>query len=256
MRNPPQVHIAAPGDHLIKLVELEPKDLLRATLQRTTLDLDAFLAYLKRWTNVETSSIFYTKTGVVCLLDDRGDRPPGTEPDTVNFDFTRPSVAMKWLKIIGKPMKHEDFRTFLEERFAEITNSATGKAGGDLYTLISNLSISKTFTYDATLNDKNNYKVGYISAAGGNTAEIPKWVNVTIPLMNGLTNVYNLVMKLEFDVPKTEGEKPIFTLTCPDLEDVFELVAKEAMAKVAEALPGYLVIYGHAGGVGGPRSPF
>lgn len=241
------INVNAPGEHLIKLVTLQPRDLERAPIKRTTLDLGAFLAYLKRWSKVETAAIFYTKTAVVCLLDDRRDLKPGADPDSVKFAFTRPSLAKKWLAIFGKPMKHDAFREFLEERYPEITGSANGKAGADLFTLIANLSISKSFTYDGAITDRNNYKIGFTTATGGDTVNIPKWVTVTLPLMEGLDRTYNLVAKLELEVPKTEGEKPTFTLKVPDLDDVFELVAKDAMAVVAEALPGYLITYGFPG---------
>lgn len=246
MRQDVNVNLYAPGENVLKIVELSPSDLDRDPLVRQVFDLTSFVTYLKRWGDALTASMFFTKEGVVCLMNDRADRRNGTKQDSLSFGFTRPTVAKKWLAIFGKGMNHKAFREFLELRFAEVTG------GADLFAKISNLSIAKSFQYDATMNNAHSYKIGFTSDAGGDVATLPKFVTIQLPLIDGLDTVYTLTAKLDLVIPTSEGQSPTFTLTVDDLEDVFEQAAKDAMTKVAEDLPDYLIVHGQAGGQSSP----
>ena len=234
------VHVHPPdleGDTL-RILQLQAKDLAEKKRHREIFALDSFVAFVKSWGNDANDTIYWTTERVVAVLNEEDLKSGQGDQDTVHFAFTRPNVAERWLSALGRRFNHKDFKEFLELRFNEIAG------GAGFFARIANLSLAQTFDYNAKLDTDQTFSVAFKSDAGPDVAQLPKVVEVTIPLINGLEKPFTLKLRLRLKAPTQAGESPAFWFEWDDREDVLEEAAKAAAAAIAEGLPGWLVVHG------------
>ncbi|MBU6429506.1 MAG: DUF2303 family protein, partial [Cyanobacteria bacterium REEB65] len=219
----------------------------------TVADIESFASYLSRWGKPDRTIVYCHGGEVVAILDEE------ENDDKIVLAMEKTRQHKLWLAILANPkvsMGHKAFKEFLEEHYHEIED------GEALYTAISNLSLATTFKYDGRLDNERCYSIAFEADDGASVTKLPKHINVTIPLWEGLLDpdlnpgpdglptgnrIYTFPAKLLFKVPSEGQKEPSFGLYCETSEEVLDQAERDIAIQVHAKLKDWQVLNGQPG---------
>ncbi len=200
--------------------------------------IEAVAELVKAKGSKEHTVIFYNDDQIDIILDDSiMDRPR----DTAVYGFKPSDLFIEWNSILDKPISQKDFVNFLKQR--------TPKELADLGMLLAkvqNLKIATQIMGDYQYDDNNNFTVMYKAKDGEGQVTLPSILEVTIPILYGSDKNFALEIELELNKPRSENEKPSFTLSCRQLKRYIREATEYEVERLKTMLPGYLILAGAA----------
>jgi len=177
--------------------------------------------------------------GIFAVLDDTiKDRPQ----DTAWYPYIHSIEYDEWTKILNVPIKQKALVDFLRGR----PNGQVFNADA-LLAAVQTLKIDTQITGEFEYNDNNNVTIAFKIKEGEGTVTLPKKFDIFLPLVLGSSKEIIIEVELEFNVPKSDSEKPFFVLKIPKYNYYWQKVTQEEFKKLKEALPGYLILDGKKG---------
>jgi len=186
--------------------------------------------------SVNNTVIFYDDHAIRIIIDDSViDRPK----DTGKYPFTSSDQFDEWESFIGHPLSQKEFTDFLKRRpHGEVADVER------LLAAVQKLKLVTSIVGDYQYDDNNNYTVMFKTSDGEDSAKLPSIIEVTLPLLNESDKTFNIPIELELNKPKSEDQKPTFTLECSKIKQFLREATAYEVAKLKEKLPGYLILNG------------
>lgn len=184
----------------------------------------------------ENTVIFVDEKGIQVILDDT---ITGRPKDTGQYKYLKSLDYKEWDKVLGHRLNQKQFIEFLKRRpEGEI------KEFDYLFASAQKLSLATVITGDYEYEDNNNLVVNFKIKDSESTTRLPKFLLVTLPLIQGSEQLYEIEVEMEFSSPRNEGEKPGFTLTIPKFERYWHQAVEDEAKILKESLEGYLILSG------------
>lgn len=199
---------------------------------------DSLLSLIKRKGHPERSIITYTMNSISAILDDTvTDRPQ----DQVISKFETSPAWQAWASLLGRHIEQKPLVKFLQSRPTEEVPHIL-----NLMMAVSNLSVATEISGDYRYEDNQNMTVAFKIKDKEGTTQIPKMLELPIILINEGALSQTIELEVELNIPKSANERPTFQLTCNKQAQYWQDAVKAEIAKLQEALPGYLVLSGAA----------
>lgn len=200
--------------------------------------IEAVAELVKAKGSKDHTVIFYNDDQIDIILDDSiMDRPQ----DRATYGFKPSDLFIEWNAIFDKPISQKDFVNFLKQRTPEELPDV-----GLLLAKVQNLKIATQIVGDYQFDDNNNFTVMYKAKDGEGQVTLPSILEVTIPILYGSDKKFTLEIELELNKPRSENEKPTFTLSCRKLKRYIREATEYEVGRLKAMLPGYLILAGAA----------
>jgi hypothetical protein len=233
------VNVTPKGDVLAILEGRAPEIFQYDGFRYTAKSTPALIALVKSKSVKENCVIAYTEDGFKVILNDQVfDR----SQDRLTYQFENSQQYKEWQRILenGMVFNQKQFIDFLRRREPdEIVDVESLIASIQNFKYVTN--ISGDFTFD----DRNNYTFAFKVGDAEGTVRLPQFVYADIEIYNESGFVQNMELELEVQKPKSEGEKPLFALTCPKLPRYQKEAVNQEIDKVKSELDGYLIVAGN-----------
>ena len=234
-----QIHITTTGDAITVRHGAAPGLFVYDGFKHTAESTDSLIALVRSKGVQPNTVIAYNESGIKAILDDTvKDR----SQDRIAYEFKFSQQYKEWEKILtkGAAFDQRDFIKFLQRREPdEIEN---------IEMLIANLQNFKYATNtaaDFSRADDQNYtfviKIGEVEGS----VKLPQFLTANIEIYNESRFTQPIELELEVYKPKSEGEKPLFGLTCPKLERYLKAAVKFEIDYLKHELDGYLIVAGN-----------
>jgi len=205
--------------------------------------INSVIELINRRGSKERTLIFYDDKQIKVVLDDSiTDRPQ----DQATYVFMASDDLQEWQGIMNTPLSQKLFIDFLRRR--------PGKEIVEMETLLASVQCLKLATEivgDYQYDDNNNIVFMFKTKDAEGSAKLPSVLNVYLQLLNESELMQCVEIELEIRKPKSENEKPVFVLTCPNLKRYLKVAKKYEINKLEHALEGYIILAGsceHQGG--------
>jgi hypothetical protein len=236
--NEQQINITPAGDQLVIRTGDANEVFDYQGYQYRAESTESLITLVKSKGSVPNSIIAYNQDGIKVILDDTVlDRTQ----DRLTYNYKFSQQFEEWSKILrnGAVFEQKPFIDFLRRREAtEIDCQESLMAAIQNFKYVSN--ITGDFTYD----DRNNYTFGFKIGDAEGTVKIPQIINANIEIYNESQFIQAIEIEIEVKRPKSEGEKPLFALTCPKLERYIKIAIENEIERVKTELEGYLIVAG------------
>lgn len=237
--NNEQFNITTTGDALTVRHGEAPKPFVYDGFKHTADSTDSMIALVKSKGMQPNVVIAYSEKGIKAILDDTvKDR----SQDRINYEFKYSQQYQEWEKILtkGSAFDQRDFIKFLQRREPDEIEG--------IESLIANL---QNFKYaintaaDFSRADDQNYtfmiKIGEVEGS----VKLPQFLTANIEIYNESKFIQPIELELEVYKPKSEGEKPLFGLTCPKLQRYLKAAVNFEIEHLKNELEGYLIVAGN-----------
>lgn len=201
--------------------------------------IDSLIELAKTKGSQEHSVIFYNTSKVQMILDDTVmDRPQ----DMATYEFAASEAWKEWQDVLDHAMGQRDFVEFLRHRPANELANIEG-----LLAVVQRLSFATEIIGDFQYDDRNNISVMFKMKDVEGSVKLPSVLELSIILLNESEFLSDIEIELELKKPKSENEKPTFTLTCPKLKRYWLDATEEAVDRMKDSLPGWMILAGATG---------
>lgn len=205
--------------------------------QHRTTSAEGFVELVKTKSNKPNCVVFWDGDGdMTAIMDDTVyDRPQ----DTVSYSPAWTVQYKEWSDILtrGVTFEQKPFIDFLRTREP---HELIGR--DDLLMKVRKFTYVTRTEGDAIRDDNNNYsfalKVNNVEA----TVQIPATLFLDIELFADSDLLQRVELDLEVEIPRKEGEKLKFKLSCPTFERYKQAAIDGIVGKVKADLDGYLVV--------------
>lgn len=199
--------------------------------------MQSVIDLIKSKGNQVNTVIFVDENGVQVVLDDT---TTGRPKDTAQYEYEKSLEFKEWDSIFGHRLNQKEFIDFLKRR-------PEGEIEGFdyLFASVQKLNLASVITGDYEYEDSNNLVVNFKIKDSESTTKLPKFLLVTLPLIQGSEQEYQIEVEMEFHSPRAEGEKPGFTLTIPKWLRYWQNAVTDEETRLKESLEGYLILSGH-----------
>ncbi|CQR73336.1 hypothetical protein SOV_51190 [Sporomusa ovata DSM 2662] len=234
-----QFHITTTGEGLTVRHGKAPEIFVYDGFNYTADSTDSLIALVRSKGNQPNTVIAYNENGIKAILDDTVKE---RIQDRINYAFKLSQQYEEWEKILtkGSAFDQRDFIKFLQRREpGEIE---------DIEFLIGNL---QNFRYaintaaDFSRADDQNYtfmiKIGEVEGS----VKLPQFLTANIEIYNESEFIQAVELELEVYKPKSEGEKPLFGLSCPKLQRYLKAAVEHEIERLKCELEGYLIVAGN-----------
>jgi len=198
---------------------------------------ESFIKLVNSKGEIGSAIVAYDDSGIKAILDDLVvDR----DQDIVEYDFRFSQQFLEWKGILnGARLNQQDFIKFLKRREPdEVIDLESLMAQLQNFKFVTN--ISGDFTFD----DRNNYTFAMKIGEAEGTVRLPQFIFADIEIYNESGFRQSIEIELEVVIPKNEGEKVLFLLSCPKLERYKRAAMENEMGKVFKGLDGWLIVTG------------
>jgi hypothetical protein len=228
---------AAPGCNDLTIRHGEAKKIYQPSGTAYKLDtIDAIAELVKFRGTTEKTLIFCNEEKIGIILDDSiMDR----SKDLARFAYSRSDEFDEWAKVLDRPLNQKQFVDFLKLRQPEEIIGLEG-----LLAQVQYLQYATSIVGDFSYEDRDNITVGIKIKDSETTTKIPQQFIVTIPLVFGSDKKVSIEIQLELQKPRSETEKPTFTLTCPKFNRYWNEAVNYEVDRLKKLLPGYQIIAG------------
>jgi hypothetical protein len=198
--------------------------------------IDAIAELVKFRGYSDKTLIFFDNKGIGIILDDSiMDRPK----DHGKFVFKTSAEWDEWVAVLNKALPQKQFVDFLKLRQPEEVHEMDDLLGKAQY-----LSYATSIIGDFGYEDRDNITVAIKIKDAETTTKIPRQFEITLPLVFGASEVVDMEISLELQKPREEGQKPLFTLTCPKFNRYWSEAVGWEISRLKELLPGYQILAG------------
>lgn len=198
------------------------------------LSTDAFVTLVKK-RKTDNTVVGYHDTGFKAILDDSVIDMP---QDEVCYEFRKSLQMIEWEHIFNHPMTQKEFIKFLKSR-----RTGTTEEIESIDILTENVKRFKFVTNisaDYSTDDDNNFTFMYKSKDGEGTVDIPQEIMAYIQILENSDLISRVEVEISVQRPKSEQEKPTFTLNAPTLKRHIEAAEKyeqENLRKLLKDVP-------------------
>lgn len=196
----------------------------------TFTDTKSFISYVMQYGDFMEGIIFFNEKGVKMYFDEI------SRVEQVSLPFEKSLELRTFLGSGGsKAFTQKAFLKALEMFPKCVTDAAS------LIPNIERLQISSIVEFESNI-DPHNLTFMYQDKAGKQTGTLPKRLELRLPYFEGSENNMIIVADIEIEKPKSETEKPIFTLTDPMAERTERDAVNAEVATISKALPTWMFI--------------
>lgn len=181
--------------------------------------------------------IFYTKSGIRAVLDDRIETRPR---DMISLEFRYSVQFCEWKEILGgKYLDQKQFTDFLKRR-----------EGGEILHVEELMAALHNFRYvqridgDFSFADSENYTFAVKVQDAEGTVQIPKLISANIEVFLESGFFQKVEIEVEVSKPKDESSRPLFLLSCPKVARYLDEAVRYEINTLREELPEYLIVAG------------
>jgi len=196
----------------------------------------SFIALVKSKCGKEHAIINYNDKFISALADDTiVDR----KQDYIFYNFIHSDQFNEFKQLFDRSLNQKNFIDFLKRREpGEIIDIEQLLAAIQGFKYVMN--IAGDFSYD----DNNNYTVMIKVGDMEHSLKIPQYIAANIEIYNESKFFQLVEIELEIIKPKSEGEKPVFTLKCPKLSKYLREAMLHEVEIMKNNLDGYLIVAG------------
>jgi len=237
--NSEEFNITTTGDALT-IRRGEAPDIFTYAGFRHTVDSTDSLITLVRSKGVQPNTVIsYNEKGIKAILDDTvKDR----NQDRINYEFKFSQQYLEWEKILvkGSAFDQRDFIKFLQRR-------EPGEIEGieALIVSLQNFKYVTNINADFSRENEQNYTFMIKIGEAEGSIKLPQLITANIEVYNESKFIQPMELELEVYKPKSEGEKPLFALTCPKLQRYLKAAVNFEIEHLKNELEGYLIVAGN-----------
>jgi len=232
-----QVQLANVGNELVLRQGDAAEIYERRAFNYSAYSTDSFIQLIKAKAHKANAVIAYSDTGIQAIMDDKVfDR----DQDRLNYSFKYSQQYSEWKSILGGAAA--DQRGLI--KFLKRREPGEVYDGELLMVALQNFKFVTTISGDFTYDDNNNYTFAVKIGDAESTVRLPQFIYVSIEIFNESGFFQDVEIELEVIKPKSEQEKPVFTLQCPKLDRYIREAVKYEIDKVKAELDGYLIVTG------------
>ncbi len=234
-----QFNITPASDALIVRHGEAPKIFVYDGFSHTADSTESVIALVRAKGVQPNTVIAYNEKGIKVILDDTiRDR----SQDRVTYNFKLSQQYEEWKSILtdGIVFDQKQFIKFLQRRQpGEIEN---------IEQLIVSLQQFKYFiniSNDYTYADDTNYTFAIKIGEAEGSIKLPQMIQANIEVYN--ESGFFQVMEIELEVykPKSQDEKPMFSLSCPKLKRYLKSAVDYEIEHLKTELKDYLIVAGN-----------
>ncbi|MGL5512791.1 MAG: hypothetical protein ACRDBM_06070 [Sporomusa sp.] len=237
--NNEQFNITATGDVLTIRRGEAPEIFMYDGFRHTADSTDSLIALIKSKGVQPNTVIAYNEKGIKAILDDTvKDR----NQDRITYEFKYSQQYQEWEKILtkGSTFDQRDFIKFLQRREpGEIDNIES------LIVSLQNFKYVTNINADFSRENDQNYTFMIKIGEAEGSIKLPQLITTNIEVYNESLFTQPMEIELEVYKPKSEGEKPMFALTCPKLQRYLKEAVKFEIEHIKTELDGYLIVAGN-----------
>lgn len=232
--NLPQVHVK-PGEG--NMVTVLSGEVFRFDGTGYSLNsIPSVIALVKSKGSKEHTVIFYDESQIGVILDDSiMDR----NQDKAFYSYKFADAFMEWKKILDRAMNQKEFVDFLRRRPTEESYIIE-----PLLAQVQNLKLMTKIIGEYQYDDNNNITFMFQTKDGESKTKLPAKIQLFMVILNESDFSQSVEFELELKKPKSEEEKPLFTITCPKLQRYIKQATDYEISKLKQELEGYLVLAG------------
>ncbi|ABR48550.1 hypothetical protein Amet_2396 [Alkaliphilus metalliredigens QYMF] len=199
--------------------------------------LQAVIDLVERKGTLENSMIFYSTSSIRVILDDSiQDRPL----DHATYKFQISDELHNWKQVFGQRLKQKELVDFLKRLDDDEVQNRE-----ELIMNVRKLQVMTEIKGEYRYDDDGNVSVMYKESNGREgLMALPRYIFITLPILNEGDHKPTLELELELIKPKAEDEKPAIVITCPKLKKHMDDAVKCEIDKLKSALPEHLIIAG------------
>ncbi len=190
----------------------------RNTNHAKLIDTDSFVAYVARFKNPSTTSVYYSLADqkVRAILDHSEPAAPKWEQHTAELVVRHSQEFRNWKEILGKRIGQRDLAEFLHQMASTIREPATAT----LLEIVTDFRVTKSGSFRSAVNNHNGtIQLHYVDEKRGATEfEIPERLAILISIFEGAEPV---ALTVQFDYRESDGDVG-FILRVRGLNDIIE----------------------------------
>lgn len=218
-------------------------DLRRPRKQHTLTEIGSFCAYLKRYGEPESTTVFCDGNRFIAVLKDAIGLTSAdfdASGDWIEFKPESTTAFIEWKRAFEKATySHVDFRHLLEDRMEHVAQRGFIAA-------VKGFSASTSVEYDADLTASNDNIVVRTStkkgaATSSGVVELDREFSLNIPLVIGWPKTYEVKVRVEVDI--SNGVR--FKIAPKNLTEVQSEIVNDLVEHITEEMgEGWLVVRG------------
>lgn len=234
-----QINITPAGEQLVIRKGEAPKIFVYDGFCHTADSTDSLISLVRAKGNQENVVIAYNESGIKAIMDDSVQE---RSQDRVNYAFKFSQQYEEWKTILtrGEVMDQKEFIKFLQRREpGEVENFEHLIACLQQFKYVTNIAA------DFSRADDQNYTFMIKIGEAEGSIKLPQLITANIEVYNESGFVQPMELELEVHKPKSEGEKPLFALTCPKLQRYLKAAVNFEIEHLKGELKDYLIVAGN-----------
>lgn len=234
-----QFHISATGDSLTLRQGIAPEIFVYDGFRHTADSTDSLIALVKEKGAKPNVVIAYNEKGVKAILDDTVKE---RQQDRIAYEYKFSQQYQEWERILTKgiALDQKEFIKFLQRREpGEIENIEALIVGLQQFKYVTNIAA------DFSRADDQNYTFMIKIGEAEGSIKLPQLITANIEVYNESKFIQPMELELEVFKPKSEGEKPMFALTCPKLQRYLKAAVNFEIEHLKSELEDYLIVAGN-----------
>lgn len=206
--------------------------------------LQSFIDLVVNKGSKENSVVFFDYNGVRVILDDTvKDRPQ----DTGSMSFKQSDEFKEWVSGIfggnmqkGGNITQKNFVEFLRHRELDEVDELES-----LMASVQQVKFATIITGEAAYDDPNNITFAFKMGDSEGMGRLPKVFTINLPLVFGSAMIMPMEVEMEFVRPKSQDEKPYFTLSMPKFQRYWKEAVEYDLEILSRELEDYLLLGGN-----------
>lgn len=198
--------------------------------------VNAIVELVRRKGSPENTVIFYNDAEIGIILNDSVmDRPQ----DKATYKYAFADTFMEWKGILGGAFSQKKFVDFLKQRpdsemeFAE-----------PLLAKVQNLKLLTEVVGDYKYDDNNNFTIMFKTKDGEKSTKLPTKFSLDMVILKESDFSQLIEFELELSKPKSQDERPLFTVTCPKVQRYVKQATDYEVGRLKKELTGYMILAG------------
>lgn len=213
-------------------------------------DLESFKLYVQQKIDETNGAIFWSHTELRAVKDLAAPNTAGK----ATYGWQKSNEVKDWLRALD--MNHKQFRDFLQLHLDEVLDAPhvpglpkveNAMTGLDLFTALTTLKLSANINFEATLDNSDQRTFGLVISQQGTreSTQIPRWINVRIPLFNNDEELYDIPFEIMFNQPNPDVPKVTFSVSSPFFQKIWEEAVKKKVTELKDSLNNHVFYFGN-----------